>query len=242
MRSCCADFLSHDAPKSLVASLSLQSRAVRRDELIVYLRLLHGLAMHAEAGAFDRPGLAILRSTAELGKTLEHVADHMQNFLHVHSQAPSEVSDILFRIALTVQQIIDATGVDRNSVDQALHRLVESGDALRAPSASSNSSSTACLALFLGASDSPAFWRCCRCLAGRGGSRVGHGGPSNQMLVKSKWRASVSLTMFVGSSSPENLFGSFSPDSCRAYGVPVTEATGQNRPWRAFKRAGELIA
>jgi hypothetical protein len=33
---------------------------------------------------------------------------------------------------LTVQQIIDATGVDRNSVDQALHRLVEAGDALRA--------------------------------------------------------------------------------------------------------------
>jgi hypothetical protein len=33
--------------------------------------------------------------------------------------------------ALTVQQIVDATKVDRNSVDQALHRLVEAGDALR---------------------------------------------------------------------------------------------------------------
>jgi hypothetical protein len=33
---------------------------------------------------------------------------------------------------MTVQQIIDATGIDRNSVDQALHRLVEAGDALRA--------------------------------------------------------------------------------------------------------------
>ena len=36
----CNDFLSHDASKSLVASLSSQSKAVRRDELIFYLRLL----------------------------------------------------------------------------------------------------------------------------------------------------------------------------------------------------------
>jgi len=39
----CGDFLSHDASKSLVASLSSQSKAVRRDELIFYLRLLFAL-------------------------------------------------------------------------------------------------------------------------------------------------------------------------------------------------------
>ena len=95
----CDDFLSHDASKSLVASLSSQSKAVRRDELIFYLRLLHGLAIKTVATAFGRRGLAFLRPTAGLDKTLEHVADHMENILHVHSQAPSDVSDVGFRIS-----------------------------------------------------------------------------------------------------------------------------------------------
>jgi len=43
------DFLSHDASKSLVASLSSQSKAARRDEMIFYLRLLFAHSGHRRA-------------------------------------------------------------------------------------------------------------------------------------------------------------------------------------------------
>jgi hypothetical protein len=43
--------------------------------------------------------ISILRPTAGLDKTLEHMADHMENIFHVHSQAPSDVSDVGFRIS-----------------------------------------------------------------------------------------------------------------------------------------------
>jgi hypothetical protein len=98
----CNDFLSHDASKSLVASLSSQSKAVRRDELIFYLRLLNGLAIKTVATAFGRRGHAFLEPTTGFDKTVEQAADHIKQLFHVHSQVHSDVSDVAFRISETV--------------------------------------------------------------------------------------------------------------------------------------------
>lgn|GEM_PF-5488648 len=95
----CDDFLSHDASKSFVALLSSQSKVVRRDELIFYLRLLHGLAIKTVATALGRRhSVVFLEPTAGFDKTVEQAADHIKNVLHVHSQVPSDLSNVLFRI------------------------------------------------------------------------------------------------------------------------------------------------
>ena len=63
-------------------------------------------------------------------------------------------------------------------------------------------------------------------------SRAVRGAPSRTASAASpraKCRAHVRLTMLPGSTSPENLIGSFSPDSCRADRVLVTAGMGHNQ-------------
>src|SRR5258706_9677821 len=64
----------------------------------------------------------------------------------------------------------------------------------------------------------------CGCSGG-----VAHVGPSNKCSPRAKWRAHVRLTMLPGSTSPENLIGSFSPDSCLTDEVLVTAGMRHNR-------------
>jgi hypothetical protein len=70
--------------------------------------------------------------------------------------------------------------------------------------------------------------QCCRCRDGRSGGRVGHC-PLQPNAHQEQLEGRVQPDNVRGSSSPENLIGSFPQIAAVPTGVPVTEAMGHKR-------------
>lgn len=91
----CREFFGHSAPELLIATLASQERAVRRDELSFYLRLIQPLAISKVLAVFGQRGLMQMQSTTELDKMTEGMTQKLEEILRAHTIAP-ELADTLF--------------------------------------------------------------------------------------------------------------------------------------------------
>jgi hypothetical protein len=91
----CREFFEHPASEHLITALSSQARAVRRDELIFYLRLIHPLAISRVLAALEQRGLVRTQSMTTLENMIKGMSQELEEVLRVHAQA-AEMSDVLF--------------------------------------------------------------------------------------------------------------------------------------------------
>jgi hypothetical protein len=93
----CREFFGHPVLEHLITALSSQERAVRRDELIFYLRLIQPLAISRVLAAFGQRGLVPMQSMTALDTMIESMSQKLEEVLRVHAQAV-EMSDVLFSV------------------------------------------------------------------------------------------------------------------------------------------------
>jgi hypothetical protein len=93
----CREFLGHTISKNLIDAISSRVEVIRRDELIYYLRLIHPLAISKVSEGFEREGIMIMRSRAELDTMIKEMVQHFKQTLSMRSQT-AEMSKILFPI------------------------------------------------------------------------------------------------------------------------------------------------
>jgi Protein of unknown function (DUF2971) len=96
--SVCREFFDHSAPKHLITALSSQPKAVRRDELIFYLRLIQPLATSRVFKAFGDHGHVPFQSMEPLDAIIESMNDALEKVLGVYP-LPNEMSDSLYAIS-----------------------------------------------------------------------------------------------------------------------------------------------
>ena len=101
----CKEFFGHDAPKALVAWFSSGPKAVRRDELIFYLRVLHCIATSAVFKALDRRGLGLFNPSDGLEKTLKSTDELMEDLLRTHSHAADAADEMCKASEIVLAQL-----------------------------------------------------------------------------------------------------------------------------------------
>lgn len=102
----CQAFFAHPAPQNLITVLSSQERAVRRNELIFFLRMVQPLAASKVFEAFGQRGLMPGLDMTELNATTESMAQTLAESLSTPAQA-EEISDVLFSVFGNMQAQMD---------------------------------------------------------------------------------------------------------------------------------------
>ncbi|MGN4149526.1 DUF2971 domain-containing protein [Burkholderia gladioli] len=91
----CKNFFEHPVPERLITALASQARAVKRDELQFYLRLIHPLAARSVLTSLAKRRLIMMQAAQELDALIDAMSDNLINFLHAHEQA-GDISDAIF--------------------------------------------------------------------------------------------------------------------------------------------------
>lgn len=116
----CKEFFGHPAPERLISALATQERAVRRDELVFHLRLLHPLAARCVFSALgDR--LVQVQAMHELDALITGMSQKLEDFFDANARAGdlaeglfSVSEQIMSQLAL-IQEFHNPVGENRRS-------------------------------------------------------------------------------------------------------------------------------
>lgn len=92
----CESFFKDPASELFVTSISLHGKAVRRNELIFYLRVIQPLATKCVHEAFGARGLPLLKSTHGLDSMIEDMRHSLKQIFQAHTESPPDLSDAAF--------------------------------------------------------------------------------------------------------------------------------------------------
>lgn len=113
----CRMFFESPAVLQLIDAFSASGKAVRRDELIFYLLMIHPLALHVVLTALGRRGQALMKSTAPLEAMLEGLSQKLEEALRGLVLA-DELSDHLYRATSSISSQLDLIFEFNNAVTE----------------------------------------------------------------------------------------------------------------------------
>jgi hypothetical protein len=99
----CTAFFGHPAAEALLTTLSREGKAIRRDELTFYLRLVHMSALANVLKLLGEHGLNIVTSIEEVAKHAEQSLSTVPEILRVHAFADDQ-AEVLFFINKNLSQ------------------------------------------------------------------------------------------------------------------------------------------
>lgn len=92
----CTAFFDHPAAEALLTTLSREGKAIRRDELTFYLRLIHMAALANVLRSLGERGLKIVTSIEEIAKQAEQALGTIPEILRVHAFAEDQAEVLFF--------------------------------------------------------------------------------------------------------------------------------------------------
>lgn len=113
----CREFFQHSAPEQLISAFGSQTSAVRRDELLFYLRLIQPLAISKVLTALGQKGLALIQSASKLDSMAVELSQRLEEVLRIHAQVP-KMSDVLFEVYEKTQSQLAIISEIKNPVAQ----------------------------------------------------------------------------------------------------------------------------
>lgn len=108
-----ASFLAEKAAQLFVKVMSEKSKPIRREELMLYLKLLHPFAMSAVIVELQKRGFRVvaLSSTLGLDKARENAIKAIEGTVSLSSSGQSdEAQEVLFSIAVATNRQLDLIG------------------------------------------------------------------------------------------------------------------------------------
>lgn len=111
----CQEFFANSAINHLINVLSSQPRAVRRDELLFYLRLIQPLAISNVLSALGQRGLTVMQPTSALDTMISNMNRQLEQIQHTYA-FEAEMSDALFSSSENLQSQLNLLHEFNNSV------------------------------------------------------------------------------------------------------------------------------
>lgn len=117
----CAAFFDHPAAETLLTTLSREGKAIRRDELTFYLRLIHMATLTNVLRSLGEGGVKIVTSIEVIAKHAEQALGAVPEILRVHAFAEDKAEVLFFinnnlsqQMAL-INELIQPVSEDRRS-------------------------------------------------------------------------------------------------------------------------------
>ncbi|HVE22956.1 MAG TPA: DUF2971 domain-containing protein [Acidocella sp.] len=101
----CNAFFNHEAADPLLNNLSETRKAVRRDELTYYLRLIHFSILTTVVEFFEDNGLKLMKSTSGMAELSAEVMATVPEILRLHSLADDDAKVLFFITENITQQL-----------------------------------------------------------------------------------------------------------------------------------------
>jgi len=99
----CDTFFGHPSAEALLGTLSQPGKAIRRDELIFYLRMVHYSALSTVIRLFEEGGLRLMTSTGNVADLAEKSMASLPEVLRLHAFAEDQ-AEVLFFINNNITQ------------------------------------------------------------------------------------------------------------------------------------------
>jgi len=100
--SACRMFFEFPTTERLINTCSSPGKAIRRDELIFYLQMIHPLAIHVVLTALGQRGLSLMTSTATLDELVAGINQKLDEVLRENTLA-DEVSAFFYSVTGNIQ-------------------------------------------------------------------------------------------------------------------------------------------